>query len=136
MKILIFQINYLAKIVIAILTLIGVPGILHAENPQREDLYDEALKAYISKDYSNALKKFYAFSIIDKSYLSQHPDLRKKIYVKMELSQKIISTALTSMRNTNVRSKYFNKKEGGVIIIGTAREIEELQQSGKLNLTQ
>lgn len=66
----------------------------------RDDLYKEGLAAYNSKNYTEALKKLYAFYILNEEALASHEEIKKGIEERVRNAETILaaSTMFSNMK--------------------------------------
>jgi len=103
---------------------------------ERDDLYQNGLKAYESKDYVVALKDLYAFYVLNKTKIDDDPDFSKKILGRISTSESILKlsfAANSSVQELNGRIRIITKHGGGSFV-GTGKEIENLMNNKKIDL--
>lgn len=126
--------NHLSKVlVITTLIMITPTSIIAGE---RDDLYTEGLDAYSKKNHVEALKKLYAFYILNQIEIEQQPEFKKKLMKRISTSESILKISFASnssilMGDQRVR---IITRQGGGSFTGTGMEIEDLLNKKAIDL--
>lgn len=94
---------------------------------ERDDLYQNGLKAYESKDYVVALKDLYAFYVLNKTKIDADPDFMKKILGRISTSESNLKSSFeanTSFIEPSGRKRLL-RKFGGDSFGGKGKEIQD-----------
>lgn len=109
-----------------------------ASSAEREDLYQSGRLAFEKKEYVLALMNLHAFYVLNEADLENYPDLKITLEEKIKAAQSILETAMASNpRITLTPEGVVLKTINGTIhggISGTGKEIQDLIQSGKIDL--
>ena len=127
-------INHHSRLLVLTLFLIIFPPALLAG--ERDDLYSEGMAAYSSKQHVEALKKLYAFYVLNEAEINQMPEFKRKLEEKIATSEAVLKLSFASNPSVQVGSKavrIITKKKGGSFI-GTGKEVEDLMSSKAIDL--
>jgi len=126
--------NHLSKTVtIAILFIITPSSLIAAE---RDDLYTEGLSAYTKKNHVEALKKLYAFYILNESEVEKKPVFKKKLKERISTSESILKLSFASnpsIQKGEHRTRIITRQGGGSFT-GTGMEVEDLLNKKTIDL--
>lgn len=118
---------------IAILFSISTSNLIAAE---REDLYREGKDAYSNQKYVEALKKLYAFYVLNEIEIDKNPELKRILQEKISASEAILKLSFAVNSNIEKRDKVVRiiTKERGGIFTGTGMEVDELLNKKAIDL--
>lgn len=120
---------------ILLLSYLSVPSSIYAAN--RDDLYVTGKAAYENDNYVEALKKLYAFYILNEDSINSHPKLKKSLIGIIADCESRLSIAFVSNKGLTIRSNgdfIVEKVEIDRGFKGTGMEIQELIKSKDINI--
>ena len=103
---------------------------------ERDDLYTEGLDAYDKKHHVEALKKLYAFYILNEAEIDKKPEFKKKLKDRISTSETILKLSFASnpsVLKDDHRIRIITRQGGGSFT-GTGMEIEDLLNKKTIDL--
>ncbi|WP_036189920.1 hypothetical protein [Marinobacterium lacunae] len=126
--------SHLSKVLIIFLfSFISIPYLVAGE---RDDLYIEGLAAYSNNEHVEALKKLYAFYVINEAEILNNPEFMNKLKEKITTSETVLKVAFSSnpsIIKSDNRIRIITKQGGGSFI-GTGMEVEDLLDKKAIDL--
>lgn len=103
---------------------------------KRDDLYKEGNKAFESKDHVTALKKLYAFYVLNQEEIESNPEFKRKIEERISYSESLLTISFSSNPSVQWTGRSFRVlTEGdGTVFTGTGKEIQDLLNSKTIDL--
>ncbi len=127
------QRNHLFKIFeITVLLFMSISALVAAE---RDDLYTEGMEDHSNQDHVEALKKLYAFYILNEVELKKRPEFEKKLKEKISTSEAILKLSFSTNPSVQLGEKHFRFIGiGGGSFSGTGKEIDDLLNNKAIDL--
>jgi len=103
---------------------------------ERDGLYTEGLDAYSKSHHVEALKKLYAFYILNEAEIEKKPEFKKKLKERISTSESILKLSFASnpsIQKGDQRIRIITKQGGGSFT-GNGRKIEDLLNKKAIDL--
>lgn len=128
------QRNHLFKILVITTLLFMSTSVLVAG--ERDDLYTEGMAAHSNQDHVEALKKLYAFYVLNEAEIKKRPEFEKKLKEKISTSEAILKLSFatnSSVQQGEKRIKFITSQGGGSFT-GNGMEVDDLLNKKAIDL--
>lgn len=103
---------------------------------ERDDLYTEGIAAHDNQGHVEALKKLYAFYVLNEAEIKKRPEFEKKLKQKISTSEAILKLSFatnSSVQKGDKRIKFITRQGLGSFT-GTGMEVDDLLNKKAIDL--